>query len=176
MLLRRFHSCPRSLRDTTDSAFYDINKSMVLILLGFKTYASIETGKTRKIQQYTSQTDPQKFKLATFDRFKLDDRVKYQGYDEYGEKKKTKKMGRINEDDDNDIVLRWLKAVQLVDFLSCTSKTRAHHNPGAPYARNKAHICPQLPACLAWIERWSRRFRLCEPVGQKISMLSTSHV
>ena len=51
--------------------------------------------------------DPQKTKLATFDRFKLDNKVKYQGYDEYGEKKKRKKMGRINEDDDNDIVLRW---------------------------------------------------------------------
>ncbi|CAN0325082.1 unnamed protein product [Ascophyllum nodosum] len=59
------------------------------------------------------KVDPQKFKLATFDRFKLDDRVKYQGYDEYGEKKKTKKMGRINEDDDNDIVLRWLKASRM---------------------------------------------------------------
>ena len=51
----------------------------------------------------------QKPKLTTFDIFNQFDRVKYKGYDEYGEVEIEKKVSKINENDETDPVLSWLK-------------------------------------------------------------------
>nr|YP_011005678.1 acetolactate synthase large subunit [Cutleria multifida]WAM62682.1 acetolactate synthase large subunit [Cutleria multifida] len=68
---------------------------------------------------YNLGEEPQKTKLSTFDYLNQFERIKYDGFDEYGEIKT--KMEKINEDDENDLVLSWLKQSKM-ERLSSTDQ------------------------------------------------------